>query len=109
MANVTVVLAEQKRLKMPLFSDEVWPISWPKWYKPSNARKTANRYVRHGLHPSGRPLGVEASRCGNCRHFNRVRYHAKTYFKCDLGEWTHGKASDLCKKWRGCELFEAQV
>ena len=79
---------------------------YPDWYLPSKYRVRGNRRVQGGLHPTGRRLGPADSRCGSCAAFIRVDYHNKVYFKCGVGGlWTHGKATDLCNRWRGCDAF----
>jgi hypothetical protein len=65
-------------------------------------KKLSNGYADH---PG---TGPEGETCGTCAHRVRVR-KAKTYQKCDLVNWTNGKATDIkvatpaCSKW-GCEV-----
>lgn len=48
---------------------------------------------------------LENKRCGECKHFLRLRYHGKTYFKCELWSITQSTATDkrikdiACKRW----------
>ena len=73
---------------------------YPDWYTPSDERKTSNRRVLLNLHPNGRALGDESTRCGDCSHLITRRL-AKVYIKCDLNV-TGGPGTDIRKKWRGC-------
>ena len=60
-----------------------------------------------GFHPTGRKIGPEGTRCGDCKHFTSHTRSMK-YLKCllDRQQWTAGPGSDLRAKWRGCERFE---
>ena len=48
---------------------------------------------------------MQGRKCGNCKHFLRLRYHDKTYFKCDLWVVSHSTATDkrvsndACNRW----------
>ena len=47
----------------------------------------------------------EGKKCGDCKHFLRINYHGRTYFKCDLWALSHSNATDkqvrdmACKRW----------
>jgi len=102
---------------MTLFSMEdhpqmgpVWE-GWPGWFcSPDGPGKTIpkahSKRVRQGLHPLGQELGPEGSTCKTCEHMRRIRYKAGKYNKCDKAKWTHGPATDLKLRWRGCALFK---
>lgn len=77
-------------------------IAWPKWYKPSPQRKTCNRHVLAGRHPTGAELGAEGETCGSCRHRN---FDTSPY-KCALGRFTRGPATDVLLKWRRCARWQ---
>lgn len=79
---------------------------WPSWYRPSKYRRTANLRVLQGRHPMGENLGPEGSTCGGCKHLFSQHY-ASTYHKCEISKQTKGPATDIRKKWRGCEKWEA--
>jgi hypothetical protein len=80
--------------------------AWPAWYTPSNYTRRKNAQVAAGRHPFGMPLGPKWSRCGDCDHARSGYYHTRRYWKCALVGETRGPATDLRKRWRGCERFE---
>jgi hypothetical protein len=81
----------------------------PSWYTPAKAQQVLNLRVARGLHPTGRPLGPEASTCGACVHLHRRDGAGRrVYLKCEQDRrfWNAGLATDLRASWRGCERFE---
>jgi len=85
------------------------PVSTPDWYQPSTARLRANERVARGLHPFGRDLGPEHSRCGSCVHVYSTRMRgAKKVFKCEVSSQSAGAATDVVLRWRGCSQWVAR-
>jgi hypothetical protein len=92
------------RLDLDLFVDP--PIHWPAWYTPCReTARTFNPRVAAGRHPFGLELGPPESRCGSCVHLRRIKY-ARAYLKCEISKLTHGPATDVRAKWRGCARWE---
>lgn len=55
--------------------------------------------------PGSGPVGTH---CRACAHYVSVRYHNKTYPKCQMNSarWTHGRASDILAGSPSCKYFE---
>jgi hypothetical protein len=89
-------------------------VSDPSWFhagKLTPIRHIAN--VRAGRHPMGSPLSDDPdARCGNCHFFCRVEYYGgrEIHLKCAKmrGEWTHGPATDIRRKWQACDQWQPQ-
>jgi hypothetical protein len=77
---------------------------WPDWYRPNKATPRKNERVAKGCHPMGGQLGPEQSRCRDCRFLVRGDLFRR-YLKCSQVIMTHGPASDVRAKWRGCVLW----
>lgn len=75
---------------------------YPDWYRPSKDRKEANMRVLQGRHPMGHALGDPATSCGDCAYLIGKEF-SKTYWKCEKSKQSGGPATDIRKKWRGCE------
>ncbi len=79
----------------------------PSWfYMGSTTPRIHVKNVWAGRHPLGNELGPEASRCRTCKHLIKDPYHSKTFYKCEKSNITHGAATDVKLKWRGCVLWE---
>jgi hypothetical protein len=52
--------------------------------------------------------GPEDARCKDCCHLLRLRYHDKTYIKCEMRKITHGAGSDHRAGWLACGKFESE-
>lgn len=86
------------------FCDKELPI--PDWFYVGKVTPVIHvKRVALGLHPLGSPLSDDKeSRCGKCRHLH-VRKMGGTYFKCLVHKQTRGPATDIRKKWRGCNKY----
>jgi len=76
------------------------------WGDPVAIAKRGRKASGYARPPGSGPKG---SFCKTCRHFCRIRYHAKTYFKCGLlaKVWTHGPGTDILAGSPGCEKWDA--
>lgn len=77
-------------------------LQYPAWYRPSKQRPKANRHVLAGRHPTGAELGPEGKRCKDCEH----RLYRVMYSKCQKMRRTGSPTTDICQRWRACELWE---
>lgn len=65
------------------------------------------KIIERGIHPlTGLALANNGETCGSCVHRVLVRYHNRTYPKCDLTTWTHGRGSDCRRWWPACTRWE---
>lgn len=78
--------------------------SWPWWYRPSKERPRGNARVQRGLHPMGKALGPEHSRCSSCRHLVSSVW-SRRYYGCALVPQTRSAAADVVRSWRGCSSW----
>lgn len=83
-------------------------VDLPEWFTAGKTTPKAHvRNVRLGRHPFGDKLtDIDGATCGNCRFQRVFDYHGQTYHKCTLNHNTHGPATDLRVKWRGCDKWE---
>lgn len=80
------------------------PFVWPVWFYPGkNTPQTLKDHVARGLHPFGWKLGSDLSSCRTCL---QVQYRDTKFKKCGLMKSTHGAATDVKLKWRGCEHWD---
>jgi hypothetical protein len=59
----------------------------------------------YAAHPGS---GPEGETCGTCKNLIS-RHMSKTYFKCDLVDWTGGPGTDIRKKSPACSHWEAKT
>jgi hypothetical protein len=79
----------------------------PEWFTAGKTTPSAHiNNVARGLHPLGEKLSVSAGkRCGNCRHL-KVKKLSRIYLKCGKVSETAGPATDVRRKWMGCQHWE---
>ena len=60
---------------------------------------------------AGNPLlevygaGPDGALCKSCMHLVRVRYHDRTYYKCELRGYSHGRGTDQRVGWPACGRY----
>ena len=76
-----------------LFNEDV------KSFDKSKRRKTVD--IAHPALPGTGPVGET---CKTCRFYNRIRYHDRTFRKCEIQKkvWTHGPGTDIRAKDKAC-------
>ena len=63
----------------------------------------SERSLFPGFEPGIRIEGLATDEtCGTCANCCRVHYHCRTYHKCALRAWTHGKGTDIRLKDTAC-------
>lgn len=63
--------------------------------------------VERGIHPLTRGKArPELGTCGGCAHRVLMRWHDRSWPKCELSDMTHGAASDVRRWWPACDRFE---
>ncbi len=64
--------------------------------------------VERGRHPLRRQSCTfpDAGTCGECAYRVVLRYHGRSYAKCEQAEMTHGAASDCRAWWPACDRYE---
>lgn len=85
--------------------------------KPTADQAQAMRQMatmKHGRHPFGLPLHVDAAPADDrsakglrCRHCIHVKKNYRGYLKCAISTINHGPGTDLRLWWPACEKWEA--
>jgi hypothetical protein len=52
--------------------------------------------------------GPEGAQCRSCVHIHGLQY-AKTYYKCDRRQLTHGRRTDHYVNWPACGQYEPSI
>lgn len=84
---------------------------FPAWFRVGkNTPRCHREAVASGQHPLGLPLSdVPGALCGNCGAWCELGGAGRDYPKClrmiREGTVTHGPATDLRARWRGCALW----
>lgn len=65
--------------------------------KPPSGRKYKTMQQLHGE--------FIGKKCGDCVHCLKVRYHRKTYYKCELWHISNSEATDIRLKNVACGKF----
>lgn len=68
--------------------------------KPTGGRKYKTMQQMYGELPN--------SKCGDCKHCLKIRYHNKTYYKCELWYMSSSEATDIRLKNVACKKFEKE-
>jgi hypothetical protein len=87
------------------------PLPEPKPGRPTQPYRIRQaERLRLGRHPlNALPLAEDlAARCGNCANLRKHQL-GKTYWKCALGPFTHGPATDLKLRWPGCSQWQPRA
>ncbi len=87
---------------------DVEPVPEPEGLSATRRLTLRNNWmIANGTHPAtGRPL-IPDRTCGECAHFQIVRW-SKTYFKCDIHRLgsSRSAASDIRQTWPACDQYE---
>lgn len=69
--------------------------------------KFKGREISQEPNPCRRLLGPgpDGARCKSCKRLDSLSY-ARTYYKCELRQNTHGPATDHRVNWRACAKYE---
>lgn len=68
--------------------------------KKEGARKYKTMQQMYGELPN--------RKCGDCKHCLKIRYHNKTYYKCELWYMSNSEATDIRLKNVACKKFEEE-
>jgi hypothetical protein len=61
---------------------------------------------RRFAHPAPPGTGSEGKTCKTCVHCQKIKYHDKTYYKCDDVVWSHCMATDIRLKDKACSHYQ---
>ena len=80
------------------------PVPPPPLKLDGEPRRRTTRPLGYAFRPGS---GPEGETCGTCEHACRLRYHNKTYYKCEIVQhrWTHGAGSDILLKSPACTAW----